>query len=262
MTTFIDENWDTGTPDSNWPGKRLGTACDDGTSFNGWTGRGFACDDTSGANAGLSTTRSHSGTKSFYQERQSGHHYACDLSHSLTGNPTTIYVRFYMYLETGFSSIDAETLTHFFFTNTALSSTGFRLNLLGMNWTGGSAGGIYLDPEGDGGAMWCYSSEDWGDVITDVNYATFIGSWHCFEYKMEISGSNVIFTEWIDGVLSRGPITGPGAEKAYFDKIIISGYSNLAEAYTGAFYIDDIVVSDEYIGPLEETSKRTLFRKS
>jgi hypothetical protein len=104
-------------------------------------------------------------------------------------------------------------------------------------------------PEGDGGNAWWWGHSTWD--ICKVNFKSFIGAWHCFEYRMEISGSNIILTEWIDGVITRGPTTGPGQNGSAFTSIIISGWQNTAPGYDGDFYIDDIVVADSYIGPMD-----------
>jgi hypothetical protein len=65
---------------------------------------------------------------------------------------------------------------------------------------------------------------------------------------MQISGSNVILTEWINGSQTRGPVTGPGSNKSYFDRIILSGWENIGAAHDADWYIDDIIVSDT--GPI------------
>jgi hypothetical protein len=38
MTIFFQTDGETGTPDTNWPGKRLGTSCDADLLFDGWYG--------------------------------------------------------------------------------------------------------------------------------------------------------------------------------------------------------------------------------
>ena len=158
-TVFVSENWDTGTPVANWPGKRLGTTCDDALSFNGWTGRGFACDDPSGSSSGLSATQSHSGMRSFYQKRDSGHYFTNDLSHPISGNPQTIHLRFYLYLTANWKSFNENNYVHFIFTNTALSNTGFRLNLLGNAWNVCGGNKIIIDPGLGFGKTWQFDME-------------------------------------------------------------------------------------------------------
>ncbi|MCJ7816588.1 MAG: hypothetical protein MUP55_01905, partial [Candidatus Aenigmarchaeota archaeon] len=67
---------------------------------------------------------------------------------------------------------------------------------------------------------------------------------------MQISGSNVILTEWINGIQTRGPITGPGQNTNSFNNIIFSGWENSGANFAGDHYIDDMVVADSYIGPM------------
>ena len=95
-----------------------------------------------------------------------------------------------------------------------------------------------------GGVQWWNTSWPAG-----INLKSIIGAWTCFEYKMQISGSNIVLTEWINGAQTRGPITGPGQDATGdFHDIAFSGWENTGANYTADHYIDDIVVADSYIG--------------
>jgi len=239
--TFFQENWDSGTPDACWPCKT--ESC--GSSFNGWR----QSTDALVPLAGLSTAQNHSGTRSFYQYRAPGLPYGCDINHVLsTPYPTTIYLRFYLYMTSNWNTSETNNASwmHWIFTNSARSSTGFRINMVtDHEWGPCPQGAVCILPEGDGGVQWWNTSWPAG-----INLKSIIGTWTCFEYKMQISGSNVILTEWINGIQTRGPITGPGQNTSSFNNIIFSGWENTGANFTGDHYIDDIVVSDSYIGPI------------
>lgn len=171
-----------------------------------------------------------------------------------------------MYLTSNWSNQTSNVDVHWIFTNSALSNTGFRLNLQnnaqGYN-CGDNAAAIHMWPEGHGGKQWqnypyisnpasCNPSTNWCGC--SIDFRDYIGAWHVFEYKMQISGTDVILTEWIDGTQTRGPITGPGQDTSSFNTLIVSGWNNNAGAWVGDFYIDDIVVADSYIGPISGAS--------
>ena len=272
-TVLWSSNWDTGTPDACWPCKSLDGTC----NFNSWYQPGYIDSGfyqfTTSPKSGVSTTKSHSGASSYYQYRKSGEAATCDIYYSLS-NLTTVYIRFYIYLDDGWTSTYGQQqnfLVHFLFTNTAAASTGFRLNIVSSGSDGGNGnwgdctplGALCILPEGHGGRQW------WSDVTPSrvtsgtwgkgTNLVSLAGAWHCFEYKLEIGSWNATFsaydvsvTEWIDGVQTRGPTTGAGSNTDSFSKIIISGWDNLSSAQANGFYIDDIVIADAYIGPLSE----------
>jgi hypothetical protein len=247
-TVFFSTDWETGTPDACWPCKT--SSCT--SSFNGWIRGDWNSTFTS---CGRSSTLANSGTYSYYQYRASGAAATCDIYQNFkTPEPRTIYLRFYLYLTTNWNSWQSSDYVHLLFTNSARSNTGFRLNFTGDGQYNCGGNKIHMVPEGHGGKAW-----DWGSTWNTcaIDMKQYIGAWHAFEYKMEISGSNVILTEWIDGVLTRGPITGPGQDSSgVFSSIIISGWENTASPHVFDFYIDDIVVADSYIGPTGQLSPR------
>ena len=52
---------------------------------------------------------------------------------------------------------------------------------------------------------------------------------------------------WINGDMKVNNVTTT-ITQTNFAKIIISGFSSYLKNWTGDFYIDDIIVSDSYIG--------------
>ena len=102
--------------------------------------------------------------------------------------------------------------------------------------------------------MWAWSGlSDWDTEICDVNLQDYIGEWHCWEYKFEISGAQINITEWIDGVQTRTAY-GPADGITSFTKVNFSGWENTADTWNGGWYIDDVVISDSYIGPISSTN--------
>ena len=241
---FFSETWDSGTPAACWPCKSYPCT----TSFNGWLSADYNSGWGTMPNCGRSSTRAHSGTYSYYQYRASGAPQTCDIAHQFTTPyPTAIHLRFYLYLTTNWNSYGDLEVVHWIFTNIVAVGRSFRMNFMGDGQYNCGDGGIHMIPEGEGNRVWWFNDSNWD--VCGVNYKELIGAWHSIEYRMQISGSNIILTEWIDGVLRRGPTTGPGQDSANnFNKITISGWENTSIAHVGDFYIDDIVVSDSYIG--------------
>jgi hypothetical protein len=138
-------------------------------------------------------------------------------------------------------------MTHFLFTNSQLSGTGFRVNLLGYAWRSGCGSAPYIEfvPENNS------STWDWG--CTAPNIVNDIGQWVCYEFKFVAHGDGTgYFGIYRNGILVH---EGEGAmTQTNFTKIVFSGYDSPASAFQGDFYIDNIVVADEYIGPLAEGS--------
>ena len=237
---FFSETWDNGTPNACWPCKTIPCS----SSFNGWT-QGT---EVLFPQVGLSTTQAHSGTRSFYQYRPSGSTGSCDINHVFsTPYPSTIYLRFYLYMTSNWNTSETDNASwmHWIFTNTRRANTSFRMNMVtNREWGLCPPGAVCILPEGDGGVQWWNTSWPAG-----INLKSIIGAWTCFEYKMQISGSNIVLTEWINGAQTRGPITGPGQDATGdFHDIAFSGWENTGANYTADHYIDDIVVADSYIG--------------
>jgi hypothetical protein len=251
-TVLISENWDSGTPPACWPCKQ--TPCT--STFNGWDGDppGELGGTGTIPEAGLVTDIYHSAPRSFRQFKRTSGNDACNISIAIPGNPTVLHLRFYIYFTTDWNSYgNGSGLVHWIFTNTAQSQTGFRFNIYeNSEWDVCPSGDACVLPQGSGGNNeWYFTSKVNPDWPAGIDLKTLIGRWTCIEYRMEISGSNVILTEWIDGVNVRGgPFTGPGSDHGYFDLLIISAYMNNPIASNISYYLDDIVLADSYIGPM------------
>ena len=130
---ILCEDWDSGTPHPDWPCNATGPGghcTSDLNAFNSWTAAQYSDICTVNTNvhaSGISTTRAHSGTRSYYQRRAAGYNWVCDIIHTLPTNPTKIHIRFYVYFEYGWANFngpppnDPEEWVHFVFTNSAYS---------------------------------------------------------------------------------------------------------------------------------------------
>jgi len=266
-TVFFSTDWDTGTAPSGWPCNNApNSVCSETDQFFGWTSPlGYYCNDnvakSSWATCGVTTTYAFSGTKSFRMHRGTSISDTCDIQHKLSSPyPTTIYVRFYLYLPASMAAyntpVSQEPFTHFMFTNSALSGTGFRINLLskvpytttwqcasGHGGVGASTPYMWFNCENNstqctvGAPTGCYN------LIDPAN----LNRWQCVEFKLD--AANKKMSIWVDGKLKVDNVTVPMSQ-SNFTMIQFSGFeSQLPGAYTMDYYIDDIVVSDAYVGP-------------
>jgi hypothetical protein len=150
-------------------------------------------------------------------------------------------------------------LNYSYTTNSALSGTGFRINLVTKEEkTDLPSNFLAILPEGDGGGS---GDQWWGDNASPawdydaVNLKDYIGQWVRIEFKMQISGvgNDVTLTMWVGDAAEEsptvGPCTGPGQNGSAFTKIIFSAWENSSYAHDADYYIDDILIADSYIGP-------------
>ena len=109
---LICEDWDTGTPPDPWPTKG-------GETWHGWTPAGYG----HGTDNDIVDTTSlgRPNNRCLMQYRSPGIIDCLDLEHDITGQPSKIYVRFYIYLPSeDYASCDGEYRScHFIFLNTA-----------------------------------------------------------------------------------------------------------------------------------------------
>jgi len=187
---------------------------------------------------------------------------SCNIEYDWGATPTTIYVRFYLNLSSDWTQFKtrADGNVHWLFTNSYQSQTGFRFNIVNHSWWGDCPDNwICVLPQGDGGnnEWWEGTTPSW---TAGVNLADYIGSWVCLEYKIQISGSNVVLTEYVNGTQTQ-VVTGAGQSGSSHDWIAFIDYENSSSSSQLRYYMDDLVVADSYIGPLSEgdsTSPRKL----
>jgi len=261
---LVQENWDSGTPPAGWPYLNAPRACSGG-SFNGWDNPLWDyCSENPGyANAKISTAKAYSGTKSFQFWRPAGTSSAGDIRYQFTAPyPTRVFVRFYIYFDSSYvnfnTPISREPQQHFLFTNSALSGTGFRINIMAkIPWTptaqcGAGAGGI---PANQPYAFFLpqSGSDEWHECVPTPCYNLLqnLNKWICVEF--EFDAANNKYSVWIDGQNYINRCSGVTHkitdEQSDFRSIQFSAWSSVDNGYSALFWIDDIVVSDSYIGP-------------
>jgi len=85
------------------------------------------------------------------------------------------------------------------------------------------------------------------------NIFDHLDEWNAVEFMFDRANNK--FAQWINGTQVVGT-GGNGVDQSlsgvtHFDNLIISGYRSSYPAYDFAFYIDDVVVADVYIGPTD-----------
>ena len=231
---FLSEDWDTGTPPTDWPCKNLPNAITTAT-FNGWMGRDFLVDNSpynGGKLSGLSTAIYHSAPRSYYQHRPANDYWTCDISKSLPQPyPTKIHLRFYVYFTNnwlGFDNPPASSyeMTHFIFTNTALAGVDFRFNLVDhvsdtypyeCNNEQAFSGMYFTIEDGNTGGKSGTAPYDCYNLRNNLN------RWQCVEFMAD--AANDRYSQWIDGDLKVNNAS-TSISQTDFKRIQISGFSS------------------------------------
>lgn len=257
--TFTSETWDTGTPPTNWPCKTAPSSCSSGALFHGWenVGADWCTNHSWMASSGVSTARAHSGTKSFYLNRTAGQTDSCDIQFALPSPyPTAINIRFYLYLDSNYLSFNTPTsrepFQHFLFTNSALSGTGFRVNLLSKV--------PYTSPHGCGAGE-NYPNQPYmffncennstqcsaGSPAGCYNLLAHLGEWQCVEFRFDAAAKK--YNVWMGGTKVVDNASVPMSQ-SNFTMVQLSQFMSSEDGagFATSFYIDDIAISDGYIG--------------
>jgi hypothetical protein len=259
------EDWDNGAPTGGWPNTL-------GASFNGWETGDYM---GSEGYAELSTTIKHSGSRSYYQLKKANENAVKDQWRSFTP-VAQMRMRFYVYFDSSYENLnsirDKEDYQHFIFLQTALSGRGVRLDIfpsvnkavcgdctpipdLSYPWPPTCTGGNFAigSPSGYGETYKgvTYSRED---LCFTVPQAQNLNRWILVEWAYKINSVNDgRVSLWIDGVeRMRDELLPPDPTHMTIDCINLSGYMSVLQNYPVAFYIDDIVMTNNYdtlIGP-------------
>jgi hypothetical protein len=262
-TVFISEGWETGTPPAVWPYKQAPSACDapwQGNIWNGWY-PGIADYCTAfdeWALTGRSTTQKHSGTYSFWIYRDPGVSESPDIVKDLESPyPTKVYIRMWMYFDANFvnfnTPVSREPSYHLFFTNSAQSLTGLRINMLArVPWTspptcGAGYGGVPSNQPYMFFSVQDYSNE-WNNGTYPAgcyNILQHLQEWTCYEFMMDANTNTV--TIWAGNTeiyTATNAIT-----QTNFTRIQISNYMSNEEGtpFATSYYVDDIEIADQRI---------------
>jgi hypothetical protein len=273
-TVFFSTDWETGTPPTGWPCKNApNAACSETSQFYGWTSPlGYYCNDGGSAGwatCGVSTNYAKSGSKSYRMHRSTGDSDTCNIQHTIPGQPSVIYIRMYLLFPSSMSDYNTPTsdepFTHFFFTNHAQSGTGFRINLLSrVPWTspascGPGYGGIgastpYMWFNCEQGSSQCTV----GAPVGCYNLLAHPGEWQYVEFKLDFVNNRMsIWAGDNAALLVNNVSVNVGITEKYATYIQFSAYeSQSPSGYTMEYYLDDIVVSDTYVGPLQSGPSR------
>ena len=265
---LICEDWDTGTPPDPWPTKG-------GETWHGWTPADYG----GGENGDITEIRSHSGQRSLILLKANGTKSTVDLEHVITGSPSVVHVRFYLYLPSE-EIWNIGSFAHLVFLNSASSaeccldfrkrSSGFCKptdrnpdnccpynegysnpnrpchgeNAMGYEWTGH----VMLAPH-------TYGPEDWVVETEGVPFfwEEHTDEWVLVEWKVDFANDKTSL--WInetpyivDYDMGFSPTSGTS--------VIFSGFTQNTSGNIN-YHIDDIVVSTSYIGPCAETGAPT-----
>jgi hypothetical protein len=241
---ILCENWDIGTPPANFP-------CYESECGNDHTWRGWYEGDTShqeeGRATGLSTSITHSGIRSMHVVRLAGEERSKDLYHTISPSPSKVYIRWYQYFSSNWNSFGTQgsEFIHMIFTNSARSGTGWRINLrhhVGNDYPYTCEGGMFMAFQDNSNELGPWS----GGCF---NIKSHLNEWIAFEVMADTASNRISF--WINGqqYLNNVPMS---ISQSNFNTIILSGWSSSKTFYTGDYYIDDIVVSNSYVGLAEE----------
>jgi hypothetical protein len=241
-----------------------------GASWQGWTPKGYDCGGDgilNGGNSSLDTLRYYSAPRSLKVVRDAGTHDVTDVSFSFP-EQKKVHIRMYVYFDSNFANAHdpsyEEEYIHFFFFNTARAGVNFGVDII--NYTD-AEGGVwppvclgandeihfgfhsynndYQDPGGT-----CTDKEVvWGptDASDCWNIKAHLNEWYCVEWMWDLEGHQVKF--WVDGSLK---ITRDMYECLHssISTVIISGWNSRNYGDEATFWVDNIVISSDYIGPL------------
>jgi hypothetical protein len=278
-TVYVNENWDTGTPDANWP------KCGSGTSFHGWEARSWDCDVnqidgvSGGTGAGLSNAHSHSGAWSYHNVKHNNVSYdAGEIGYTLPAVYPIVYIRFYLYIDNtqgGWATYGQESYAddtvHFMFVNTALSNSGFRLNLMSgaaadtwppACYSTSPKQNLYLNCQfWDNDCLNATSGSPLGSSCSSMDIYPKFNTWHSYEYMIDTT--NNLYSFWVDGVAMFTNLNYTSSSSHTFSNdityngshgvgwVLFSLFNSGAANFQLDYYIDDIVISDTYNGTTE-----------
>jgi hypothetical protein len=210
-------------------------------NFENWTVHGGAWSSVSGENStqalNTSTDYAMAGAKSLkLTDNDSTSVGAClvkTFSPAISGN---LYVRFFVYLPTGFTS----------------ANTGCAYRRLLRVWCGTNRGQFSL-------AAATPLMEEvgaWGASM--ASSALSENTWHCVEMYMAAPSASTAMQYWIDGT-SAGTLNGSFGSSSTYDKIEFGNASLGGGAnVNGTYYLDELIVSNAYIDPSAPSAPATV----
>jgi len=258
---LLSEDWESATSGS-WPNTPKAT-------YNGWT----TADYTEGEGyAEISTTRSHSGSKSLYMLKQAGENFVKDQSKTFPAT-TEARMRFYIYFDSDYANLETggEDYVHLIFYQTAISFSGVRMDILPYvnkavcssctpnppythTWPptcNSGKGYIGISSPAGTGETFYGVTKDRSDLCFGIK--DNLNRWVKVEWAYKInSESDGRVSLWIDDVqLMKDELLPPDSRYMSINKVILSGYMSTNRNYKVGYYIDDIIITDDYDTPID-----------
>jgi hypothetical protein len=202
-------------------------------TFDTWTVHGGAWSSVNGESSShtlnTSTDQARSGTKSLKltdtdSTGTNGAYLTKNFSPTISGG---IYVRFYVFLPTGYGSAnvnDGRRVLHIY-----CGSNRGQMSIRNA--------ALIMEEIGAWGTVT-------GPTITE-------NAWHCIEMHITAPTATTVLEFWVDGVLNSGALMANFSASSTFDHINFGDVArDRAGTFTATFYLDEAVVSNSYIGPL------------
>ncbi len=200
-------------------------------NFENWTVYGGAWSTVNGINSShtlnTSTTEAAAGTHSVQLTGYDiagayGAYLTKNFSPTITGD---IYVRFYLFLPTGFETANTGCARRLVHAN--CGSNRAQLSIKG--------GQPYMEQVGN------WSALQWPSQLSE-------NAWHCVEVHITSPAATTYFEFWIDGVLNSTAMTGNFSTSTVWNSIDLGDIS-LGGGNNGnaTFYMDEVIVSNSYI---------------
>ena len=237
---LVCEDWDSGTPPDGWPAQR-------GKAWHGWRPAGYG----GGTHGEVTASRFHSPRRCLMLLKDDGKKSTVDLSHDIPGKPSKIHVRFYLYIPSG-EMRNIGSFAHFIFLNsTSSANCALDFRARSSAWLGSRKGENGKGYEWNGHLMLAPHTYNQGeDWVVETEGTPFFwedhgDEWVLVEWMVDFARKTTSL--WID-------------EKLYVDEykmhwphssagsITFSGFT-LNTAGSVHYYIDDVVVSTQYVGP-------------
>ncbi|MEI9475729.1 MAG: hypothetical protein WCO26_04045 [Deltaproteobacteria bacterium] len=196
-----------------------------------------------------------------------GDSYGCDITKVLPEpHPNQkIYLRFYVYFTNSWLNFDynnseaGDSMVHLMFYNSAVAGTSWRFEIYDfarqspwppLCFTSGGIAQAYFSAANVGNVEVNSGIQPCFNILQNLN------RWICMEFMLDLP--NQRWAVWIDGVQKVGT-NGNGVSQAIrvrdIHTLIISGFRSGGSPYidnrSEEYYIDDIVIADQYIGPME-----------
>jgi hypothetical protein len=203
-------------------------------NFESWTVHGGAWSSISGESSShtlnTSTDQARSGTKSLKltdndSTGTNGAYLIKTFSPTISGD---VYVRFYVFLPTGYESANSTTFRR-------LMRVFCGTNKGQLSFHGG-----YAKMEEVG----TWTSADATSAISE-------NAWHCVEMHCTAPAATTVLEFWIDGVINSAALTANFSTSSTWNQVDLGDVAlGSGGNGNGTFYIDEAVVSNSYIGPL------------